>query len=67
MPIFDNLMETVLALAGLGLVLNVAFAVVVWIYVLVFIGGPLTAVVLGLVFIVIGALIVVGYVQSYAS
>lgn len=59
------LLEKVLALAGLGLALNVALAVLVWLYALLVIGGSLVASVIGVLFIVLGIAIVVGFIRMY--
>lgn len=61
----DGLFETVLALAGAGLALNIAFAVLVWLYAAVVIGGPPIALLVALAFIAFGTVIVMGFVGLY--
>ena len=63
----DDLPETVLALAALGLVANIAVAVLVWLYAAVAIGGSAVGAVLAAVFVVDGTAIVWGYLRLYLA
>ncbi len=61
----DGVFEAVLAVAGLALALNIAFAVLAWLYAVLFVGGSVVAVLVGLVFVGFGTVIVAGFVQAY--
>jgi hypothetical protein len=61
----DHVFETVLALTGLALTVNIGYAVVAWLYAALFVGGSVLAYLLALVFIGFGTVIVVGFVGLY--
>lgn len=64
---FGNPSEMALALMGLGLMVNVAVAVAAFAYVLLFVTWSVVGLFLGLLFGILGTMIVVGYLQIYAS
>lgn len=65
MAVVDDLLETVLGFVGIVLAINVAFVVAALLYGMLFVGGSVFAYAVALAFAVLGALIVVGLVQSY--
>ena len=60
-----SVFELAVALVGIGLAANAAFAVVAWLYLLVAVGGPIQVLAIGVVFAIVGTLIVVGILRAY--
>lgn len=60
-------MDAGLALMGLALIANVGFAILVWIYALLFVHWSVPTAVVGALFVALGALILIGYVRSYTE
>lgn len=67
MAILENVLETILALAAVVLMVNIAFAVLTWLYAALFVGGSPFALLLAVPFIGLGAVIVAGYIGIYRS
>lgn len=66
MAVLDNLFETVLALAWLGVTVNIAIAVLAWLYAAVFVGGSAVSILVALVFIGFGTVVVLGSLRFYS-
>lgn len=66
MAFLDHTFETVLALAWLGVTVNIAYAVLAWIYAAVFVGGSAVSLLVALVFIGFGTVVVLGTARFYA-
>lgn len=66
MAVLDNVFETLLGLAWLGVTANIAVAVLAWLYAVVLVGGSLVPSLVALAFIGFGTVIVVGSIRVFA-